>query len=95
MLSVVGQLGVSSACIFLTDRREDPTRLDVSTFRGVKEEQVRSISFTYAGDFVRALQPIEGEEFRPVRLGDLEGDPSIEREVGSLYAAGFTLVCPV
>jgi putative nucleotidyltransferase with HDIG domain len=95
MLSVVGQLGVSSACIFLTDRREDPSRLDVSTFRGVKEELVRSISFAYAGDFVRALQPIEGEEFRPVRLADLEGDPTIESEVGSLFAAGFTLVCPV
>ena len=43
VLSVVGQLRVNSACLFLTDAREDPKRLDAWTFKGVKEEVVRSI----------------------------------------------------
>lgn len=95
ILSVVGQLRVSSACLFLTDAREDPTRLDASTFKGVKEELVRSVSFAYDGGFVRAIRPVDGEEARPVRLQELSEDPSLEREVGPLYAAGFPLVCPV
>ncbi|MEK7316779.1 MAG: response regulator, partial [Candidatus Eisenbacteria bacterium] len=41
ILSVMGQLRVNSACLFLTDDRENPTRLDVTTFKGLKAEQVR------------------------------------------------------
>jgi len=95
ILSVVGQLRVNSACLFLTDRREDPKRLDAWTFKGVKEHLVRSIHFLYEDEFIRAILPTEGEEGRPVRLQDLSEDPSLERSVGPLYAAGFTLVCPV
>ena len=95
ILSVVGQLRVNSACLFLTDQREDPKRLDAWTFKGVKEDLVRSIHFLYEDEFIRAILPTEGEEGRPVRLQDLSEDPSLERSVGPLYAAGFTLVCPV
>ncbi len=95
ILSVVGQLRVNSACLFLTDAREDPKRLDAWTFKGVKEDLVRSIGFLYEDDFIRAIRPVEGEEGRPVRLHDLSEDPSLEKSVGPLYAAGFTLVCPV
>ncbi|HXL14634.1 MAG TPA: HD domain-containing phosphohydrolase [Methylomirabilota bacterium] len=95
ILSVVGQLRVNSACLFLTDQREDPKRLDAWTFKGVKEDLVRSIHFMYEDEFIRAILPVEGEEGRAVRLGDLSEDPSLERSVGPLYAAGFTLVCPV
>lgn len=95
ILSVMGQLRVNSACLFLTDRRENPTRLDVSTFKGVKEEVVRSIWFPFESPFVRAIAPFDLEEARPVRLGDLEGDAALEQEVGRLFAAGFTLVSPV
>jgi putative nucleotidyltransferase with HDIG domain len=95
ILSVVGQLRVNSACLFLTDQREDPKRLDAWTFKGVKEDLVRSIHFLYEDEFIRAILPIEGEEGRPVRLQDLSEDPSLERSVGPLYAAGFALVCPV
>jgi len=95
ILSVVGQLRVNSACLFLTDQREDPKRLDAWTFKGVKEELVRSIHFLYEDEFIRAILPTEGEEGRPVRLQDLSEDPSLERSVGPLYAAGFALVCPV
>jgi putative nucleotidyltransferase with HDIG domain len=95
ILSVVGQLRVNSACLFLTDQREDPKRLDAWTFKGVKEDLVRSIHFLYEDEFIRAILPTEGEEGRPVRLQDLSEDPSLERSVGPLYAAGFALVCPV
>ncbi len=95
ILSVMGQLRVNSACLLLTDRRENPTRLDVSTFKGVKEEVVRSIWFPFDSAFVRAIGPVNVEEVRPVRLGDLEGDALLEEEVGRLFAAGFTLVSPV
>jgi len=95
ILSVVGQLRVNSACLFLTDQREDPKRLDASTFKGVKAESVRSIHFLYEDPFIRAILPTDGEEGRPVRLGDLSEDPELEASVGPLYAAGFTLVCPV
>ena len=95
ILSVVGQLRVNSACLFLTDQREDPKRLDASTFKGVKEDLVRGIHFLYEDDFIRAILPVDGEEGRPLRLQDLSEDPSLERCVGPLYAAGFTLVCPV
>jgi len=95
ILSVVGQLRVNSACLFLTDERENPKRLDAMTFKGVKEDLVRSIHFEYEDEFLRAVLPVAGEEGRPVRLGDLSEDPSLERCVGPLYAAGFTLVCPV
>ncbi|HMI31031.1 MAG TPA: response regulator, partial [Candidatus Limnocylindrales bacterium] len=95
VLSVVGQLRVNSACLFLTDAREDPKRLDAWTFKGVKEEVVRSIHFSYDDEFTRAIRPLDGEEGRPVRLQDLSEDPALERNVGPLYAAGFTLVCPV
>src|SRR5882672_9622170 len=87
ILSVVGQLRVNSACLFLTDQREHPTRLEASTFKGIKEEQARSITFTYGGDFVRALLPTSGEEGRPVRLAEIEDDPALEADVGSLFAA--------
>lgn len=95
ILSVVGQLRVNSACLFLTDQREDPKRLDAWTFKGVKEDLVRSIHFLYEDEFIRAILPTEGEEGRAVRLQDLSQDPSLERSVGPLYAAGFALVCPV
>jgi putative nucleotidyltransferase with HDIG domain len=95
ILSVVGQLRVNSACLFLTDQRENPTRLDAWTFKGVKEELVRSIHFPYEDGFIAAILPTDGEEGRPVRLHDLSEDPSLEGAVGPLYAAGFTLVCPV
>jgi len=95
ILSVVGQLRVNSACLFLTDQREDPKRLDAWTFKGVKEDLVRSIHFLYEDEFIRAILPVDGEEGRAVRLGDLSEDPSLEPSVGPLYAAGFTLVCPV
>jgi len=95
ILSVVGQLRVNSACLFLSDEREDPKRLDAMTFKGVKEDLVRSIHFEYQDEFLRAVRPVDGEEGRPVRLHDLSEDPSLEKSVGPLYAAGFTLVCPV
>lgn len=95
ILSVVGQLRVNSACLFLTDSRENPKRLDASTFKGVKEDLVRSITFGYDDDFAHAIRPVEGEEARPIRLQDLSEDPSLERDVGPLYAAGFALACPV
>src|SRR3989449_155081 len=95
ILSVVGQLRVNSACLFLTDAREDPKRLDAWTFKGVKEDLVRSIHFLYEDDFIRAIRPADGEEGRPMRLHDLSEDPSLEPSVGPLYAAGFTLVRPV
>jgi putative nucleotidyltransferase with HDIG domain len=95
ILSVVGQLRVNSACLFLTDAREDPKRLDAWTFKGVKEDLVRSISFDYEDAFIRALRPADGDEGRPIRLQELSEDPSLERSVGPLYAAGFSLVCPV
>ena len=95
ILSVVGQLRVNSACLFLTDERENPKRLDAMTFKGVKEDLVRSIHFEYQDPFLRAVRPVDGEEGRPLRLHDLSEDPSLEKSVGPLYAAGFTLVCPV
>ena len=95
ILSVMGQLRVNSACLFLTDRRENPTRLDLSTSKGVKEEAVRSIWFLFDSPFIRAVGPAGAEEARPVRLVDLEGDAMLEEEVGRLFAAGFTLLSPV
>jgi putative nucleotidyltransferase with HDIG domain len=95
ILSVVGQLRVNSACLFLTDRRENPTRLTLSTFKGVKEELVQALEFPYDCPFVNALRPVQGEEMRPVRLAELETDPVLEEATGRLYSAGFTLVCPV
>ena len=95
ILSVVGQLRVNSACLFLTDQREDPTRLEPYTFKGLKEEQARSICFAYDGPFVRALVPLDGEEIQPLRLGQLEHDLDVEADVGALFAAGLTIVCPV
>jgi putative nucleotidyltransferase with HDIG domain len=95
VLTVMGQLRVNSACLFLTDQREHPTRLDASTFKGIKEELVRSVWFHYDSPFVRALHPLAVEESRPVRLSDLEGDAALEEEVGRLFTAGFTLVSPV
>ena len=95
VLSVMGQLRVNSACLFLTDEREDPKRLEISTVKGIREEHVRSISFPYGGAFSRALLPLDGEEVQPVRLSRLEHDPDVESEVGALFAAGLTLVCPV
>jgi len=95
VLSVVGQLRVNSACLLLTDQRETPVRLHASTFKGIREEQARSLVFTYDSDFVRALLPAEGEEGRPFRLAEIEDDPALEAEVGSLFAAGFVVVCPV
>jgi putative nucleotidyltransferase with HDIG domain len=95
ILSVVGQLRVNSACLFLTDDREDPKRLDACTFKGLKEEHARGISFYYAGPFVRALLPLGGDDIQPHRLADLEHDTDLDGEVGALFAAGLTLVCPV
>ena len=95
ILSVVGQLRVNSACLFLTDRRENPTRLEAQTFKGIKEDQARSIAIEHGSDFVRALIPTDGEEGRAVRLSELSDDPGLEPSVGPLYAAGFVVVCPV
>ena len=95
ILSVVGQIRVNSACLFLTDQRENPTRLEASTFKGIKEDLVRSVRFDYDSAFVRALHPVAVEESRPLRLADLEGDAALEEEVGRLFAAGFTVVSPV
>jgi putative nucleotidyltransferase with HDIG domain len=95
ILSVVGQLRVNSACLFLTDRRENPTRLTVSTSKGIKEERVQSVGIPYESSFVKALRSADAEEMRPVRLTDLEGDPALEETVGQLYALGFAIVCPV
>ena len=95
ILSVVGQLRVNSACLFLTDQRENPTKLNASTFKGLKEDQARGITFDYNGPFVKALLPTEGEEGRPLRLADIDDDPSLESAVGPLFAAGFTVVAPV
>lgn len=95
ILSVVGQLRVNSACLFLTDRRENPSRLTVSTSKGVKERLVQAIEFPYDSSFVNALRPVEGEEMRPIRLADLEGDPELEEATGRLYSVGFAVVCPV
>ena len=95
ILSVVGQLRVNSACLFLTDEREHPTRLEASTFKGIKTEQARGLTFDYDSAFVRALLPTEGEEGRPLRLGDIEDDPGLESVIGPLFAAGFTVVSPV
>lgn len=95
VLSVVGQLRVNSSCLFLTDEREDPKRLDACTFKGLKEDQARAISFPYSGAFVRALLPLEGNDIEPRRLSDLEHDADLDGEVGTLFAAGLTLVCPV
>jgi putative nucleotidyltransferase with HDIG domain len=95
ILSVVGQLRVNSACLLLTDQRESPTRLDTSTFKGIKEDQARAISVSFDSAFVRAVLPPEGEEGRPLRLADLEDDPELESEVGMFFAAGLTVVCPV
>lgn len=95
ILSVMGQLRVNSACLFLTDDRESPTRLDVSTFKGLKEDQVRGIALAYDSSLVRALLPSDGEEQRSVRLASLERDPGIAEDVGRLFSAGLTVVCPV
>ena len=95
ILSVVGQLRVNSACLFLTDQREDPTQLVAWTFKGLKEEHARAIAFPYDGPFVRALLPLEGNEIQPLRLGQLEHDPDVDGDVGALFAAGLTIVCPV
>jgi signal transduction protein with GAF and PtsI domain len=95
ILSVVGQLRVNSACLFLTDQRENPTKLYASTFKGLKEDQARGITFDYNGPFVKALLPTEGEEGRPLRLADIDDDPSLESAVGPLFAAGLTVVAPV
>jgi putative nucleotidyltransferase with HDIG domain len=95
ILSVVGQLRVGSACLFLTDQRENPTRLEAWTYKGVKEELVRAISFPVDSPFIRALIPSEGEEGRPVRVADFENDPALASAIGPLHAVGLTLVSPV
>ncbi len=95
ILSVVGQLRVNAACLFLTNQREDPTRLDAYAFKGLKDSHAHAMVFQYGGAFVRALLPLEGEEIQPLRLGQLEHDPDVETEVGALFAAGLTIVCPV
>jgi len=95
ILSVVGQLRVNSACLFLTDDREDPKRLEAYSFKGLKEDQARAIGFPYDGLFVRALLPMEDEEIRTHRLAELEHDTDLDGEVGALFAAGLTVVCPV
>ncbi len=95
ILSVMGQLRVNSACLFLTDDRESPTRLDVSTFKGLKEDQVRGIALVYDSDLVRALRPADGEDQRSIRLASIERDPGIAPDVGRLFSAGLTVVCPV
>jgi putative nucleotidyltransferase with HDIG domain len=95
ILSVMGQLRVNAACLFLTDDRESPTRLQVSTFKGLKEAHVRAIGLAYDSDFIRSLRPTEGEDPRPVRLASIEHDRGFEHEVGQLYSAGLTLVSPV
>ncbi|HEX7079275.1 MAG TPA: HD domain-containing phosphohydrolase [Candidatus Eisenbacteria bacterium] len=95
ILSLVGQLRVNSACLFLADRREDPTRLDPMTFKGLREEHVRGLTFAYDGPFAQAIRPLEGDEVQPVRLAQFEHDPELKADVGALFAAGLTLVCPV
>ena len=95
ILSVVGQLRVNSACLFLTDDREYPRQLEASTFKGIKGDQARSLSFPYGGAFARALLPVDGRDLEPRRLADMEHDADLDGEVGSLFAAGLTLVCPV
>jgi putative nucleotidyltransferase with HDIG domain len=95
ILSVMGQLRVNAACLFLTDDRESPTRLEASNFKGMKEEQARSILLDYNSDFIRSLRPSGGDDARPVRLAAMERDRGFETEVGRLYAAGLTLVSPV
>lgn len=95
ILSVVGQLRVNSACLFLTDDREDPRRLEAITFKGLKEGQARSLAFPYGGAFARALRPLDGHDLEPRRLSDMEHDADLDGEVGALFAAGLTLVCPV
>ncbi len=95
ILSVMGQLRVNAACLFLTDDRESPTRLDASNFKGMKEEQARSIVLDYNGEFIRSLHAPGSEDPRPVRLASVEHHRGFEREVGQLYAAGLTLVSPV
>ena len=57
ILSVVGQLRVNSACLFLTDQREHPSQLNASTFKGLKEEQARGITFDYNGPFREGAPP--------------------------------------
>ena len=94
ILSVMGQLRVNSACLFLTDDRESPTRLDVSTFKGLKGDQVRGIALAYDSDLVRALRPADGEDQRSIRLASIERDPGIAADVGRLFSAGLTVVCP-
>ena len=95
ILSVVGQLRVGSACLFLTDERETPSWLEASTHKGIKEELVRAIRFDYRGSFIQALLPQEGEEARPARISDFENDPALASTIGPLHAAGLTLVSPV
>jgi putative nucleotidyltransferase with HDIG domain len=95
ILSVMGQIRVNSACLFLTDDRESPTRLDISTFKGLKAEQVRGIVLAYDSALVRALRPSDGEEARAIRLATIERDPGLAGDVGRLYAAGLTVLCPV
>jgi len=95
ILTVVGQIRVNSACLFLTDEREHPSRLTVSTWKGLKEDQARAISFDYSSPFIKALLPQDGDDGRPVRLSDLEQDPELAVEIGSLYAAGLAVVAPV
>jgi putative nucleotidyltransferase with HDIG domain len=95
ILSVVGQLRVNSACLFLTDDRDEPKVLEVSTFKGLKGDQIRAIRLPYSSPFVGALLPPDGEEGRPVRLADLEEDPALAGGVGPLFAAGLAVVSPV
>jgi putative nucleotidyltransferase with HDIG domain len=95
ILSVMGQLRVNAACLFLTDDRDSPTRLDVTTFKGLKEDQVRGLALSYDSALIRALRPSDGDEQRPVRLATLERDPGLSGDVHRLFAAGLTVVCPV
>ena len=95
ILSVVGQLRVNSACLFLTDDRDEPKVLEASTFKGLKGDQARAIRFAYSSPFIGALLPSDGEEGRPMRLADLEDDPALASGVGPLFTAGFAVVCPV
>jgi len=95
ILSVVGQLRVNSACLFLTDDRDEPKIFEVSTFKGLKGDQMREIHFPYSSPFIGALLPPDGEEGRPVRLSDLEDDPALAAGVGPLFAAGLAVVSPV
>ena len=95
ILSVVGQLRVNSACLFLTDDRDEPKIFEVSTFKGLKGDQIREIRFPYSSPFIGALLPPDGDEGRPVRLSDLEDDPALAAGVGPLFAAGLAVVSPV